>query len=65
MFNKEYIHTGIFPGEFGRKIKHLQEVRHASDYDDFYVISKEETEEQIKDSEEIVAAIGQYLKKLG
>lgn len=39
--------------------------RKVSDYTyDFYVISKEETEEQLKDAEEIVAAIGQYLESL-
>lgn len=37
-FNKDFIHTGIFSEKYGRKIKETQDVRHSSDYDDFYVI---------------------------
>ena len=36
--NKDFVHTGIFPKEISR----AQEVRHASDYDDFYIVSIEE-----------------------
>ena len=31
-FNKNYIHTEIFPRELGRKIVKAEEIRHASDY---------------------------------
>ena len=34
-FNKEYVKSGIFPREIGRKIGEAEEIRHASDYDDF------------------------------
>ena len=46
-FNKDYVKTEIFPREVGRKIGEAEEIRHASDYDDFYIASKEETERQI------------------
>ena len=36
-FNKDYVKTGIFPREIGRKIGEAEEIRHASDYDDFYI----------------------------
>ena len=36
-FNKDFVHTGVFPKEISRKISRAQEVRHASDYDDFYI----------------------------
>ena len=36
-FNKDFVHTGIFPKEISKKINKAQEVRHASDYDDFYM----------------------------
>ena len=35
-FNKDYVKTEIFPREIGRKISRAEEIRHASDYDDFY-----------------------------
>lgn len=43
-FNKEYIKTEIFPRTIGRKIAEAEEIRHASDYDDFYIASREETQ---------------------
>jgi len=63
-FNKEYVHTGIFPKEMSRKISRAQEIRHASDYDDFYIISIEDAREQIEAAEEIVSAIEKYLLSL-
>ena len=36
-FNKDYVKTSIFPREIGRKIGQAEEIRHASDYDDFYI----------------------------
>ena len=43
-FNKDYVKTEIFSREIGRKIGEAEEIRHASDYDDFYIASREETE---------------------
>ena len=43
-FNKDYVKTEIFPREMGRKIGEAEEIRHASDYDDFYIASREESE---------------------
>lgn len=38
-FNKNDIKTEIFPREIGRRIGEAEEIRHASDYDDFYIAS--------------------------
>lgn len=54
--------TGIFPKEISRKIGRAQEVRHASDYDDFYIVSVEDAKEQIKTAEEVVNMVEEYLK---
>ena len=40
-FNKEYVAKEIFPREIGRKLGTLQRVREKSDYDDFYIASRE------------------------
>ena len=61
-FNKEYIYGGVFPKEIGRKISKAQEVRHASDYDDFYVVSKEETFNQLEWAKEIVCIVKEYIE---
>ena len=61
-FNKNYIHTKIFPRELGRKIVKAEEIRHASDYDDFYIASREEAEKQILVAEEFIEMVRQYCK---
>ena len=50
-FNKDFVHTGTFPKEISRRISRAQEMRHASDYDDFYVVSVEDAMEQMKTAE--------------
>ena len=47
-FRRLYIKTGIFDVELSRIISVLSDSRNDSDYDDFFVISKEEVAEQIK-----------------
>lgn len=59
-FNKEYVKNGIFSREIGRKISGVEEIRHASDYDDFYIATKEEADEQIAVAEEFIRMIETY-----
>lgn len=59
-FNKDYIRTEIFPKAIGRKIASAEEIRHASDYDDFYIATKEEAREQIEVAEEVITIIETY-----
>lgn len=61
-FNKNYIHTGIFPNELGRKIVTAEEIRHASDYDTFYIASKEITAQQIQTAEQLLSLVTKYLE---
>ena len=44
----------------GRKIGEAEEIRHASDYDDFYIASKEETERQIAVAGEFIELVEKY-----
>ena len=59
-FNKDYVKTGIFSREIGRKISHAEEIRHACDYDDFYIASKAETENQIVVADEFIQLAEEY-----
>lgn len=59
-FNKEYVKTEIFPREIGRRIAEAEEIRHASDYDDFYIASKEESERQIAVAGEFIELVEKY-----
>lgn len=60
-FNKKYIKEEIFPRSLGRKIAEAEEIRHASDYDDFYIATQEEAEEQIKTAEELIELVEKYV----
>ena len=60
-FNKNYVQPEIFPRELGRKIVKAEEIRHASDYDTFYIASKEITAQQIETATKILGLAEQYL----
>lgn len=60
-FNKNYVQPEIFPRELGRKIVKAEEIRHASDYDTFYIASKEITAQQIETAAKILELAKQYL----
>ena len=59
-FNKEYVKTEIFPREIGRRIGEAEEIRHASDYDDFYIASREETIRIIDAADELIHLVELY-----
>ncbi len=61
-FRKNYLKTGLLPREFSPVIDGLIEARQGSDYDDFYIISKEEVEEQLRDSKKFISAVEDFLK---
>lgn len=63
-FNKDFVHTGIFPKEISRKISRAQEVRHSSDYDDFYIVSIEDAKEQLDTAIEVVNMVEKYLDSI-
>ena len=62
-FNKNYIKTEIFPRKIGRQIAESEEIRHASDYDDFYIAVKEETIEQLETAKQLINLIEEPVKK--
>lgn len=59
-FNKDYVKTEIFPREIGRRIGEAEEIRHASDYDDFYIASREESERQVAVADEFIRLVENY-----
>lgn len=62
-FNKSYVHTEKFPREIGRAIAKAAKVRHASDYDEFYIASREEAEKQIQTACALITAVAEYVEK--
>lgn len=62
-FNKNFVAKGIFSREIGKGLGRIQQKREKSDYDDFYMASSEEAQEQIEIAETTLSAIKEYLKK--
>ena len=72
-FNKKYIKDDIFPRTLGRQISRAEEVRHASDYDEFYIVAKEERAEVLfkpiqiapdKTAKEVFKKLNERLSKI-
>lgn len=63
-FNKDYVKKEIFPREIGRRIGEAEEIRHASDYDDFYIASREESQRQVIVAEEFIQMVEEYCEKI-
>lgn len=60
-FRKNYIKTGIFSTEMSDIISKLFNVRASSDYDDFYIISKEKVTKQYENAKLFVETVDKYL----
>ena len=60
-FRRRYIKEGIFPTEISKMIGSAFTIRNASDYDDMFITSKNDTKEQIDNAEYVYKAIGAYI----
>ena len=63
-FRRRYIKENIFPIEMSKMIGSAFTIRNASDYDDMFIASKDETAEQIANAEWIYRLIREYIEKL-
>ena len=63
-FNKNYVHTNLFPRSIGHKIVQASSIREDSDYDDEFVANKEKTWEQIQTAEELIGLVEEYILNL-
>lgn len=66
-FNYIFIYkgNGTFTSEDYSKIARCEQIRSASDYDDFYVASKEEARQQVENARYIVTKIDKYIADIG
>lgn len=60
-FRKDYLKTEFLPKELSFIIDALVEIRQGSDYDDFYIVSKEEVEEQLENAKIFVKEVEKFL----
>ena len=60
-FRKRYLKTEILDRKLSAIITEAFEIRNASDYDDFYIVAKEDVEHQIDNALLFMRAIATYL----
>lgn len=62
-FQKNYIKTEIFERKYSKYLTSAFQIRNSCDYDDFYIVSKANAEEQYRKVDEMIHAIVDYLSK--
>lgn len=60
-FRKEYIKTGIFDVSMSDIISEAFDIRSDSDYNDYFVISKKEVEEQVLSAQCFYDRVEEYV----
>ena len=60
-FRQRYIKTKIFPANYSDIVGDAFDIRIDSDYEDFYLISKDEVAAQIENAKTFLAAVEEYL----
>ena len=63
-FQKEYIKTGIFDKKLSKYLQGAFQIRNSCDYDDFYVASKQDAQEQYERAEEMLRILEDYINRL-
>ncbi|NSW90114.1 MAG: HEPN domain-containing protein [Firmicutes bacterium] len=60
-FNQKYIATGKIEIEFSKILMSAQKIRNSSDYDEFYIVSIKDAENQINNATKFIDRIEKFL----
>ena len=60
-FRSRYVKTGVFDKTWSKLIQMLSEYRNGSDYNDFFIISRDEVSEQIDRARGFLDAVRTFL----
>lgn len=63
-FIKNYIKTGKFEKQIGQILTSAENIRIQSDYDDFFIASKQQAEEQLEKARKFVDEIETYINSI-
>lgn len=62
-FNRFHVKEGDFPREASKIIKSASEIREQADYEDFFVVCRQDAQEQIQKAETFLSLVKEYLDK--
>ena len=63
LFNKEYINKGIISVEYYTILKSAERIRTDSDYQDFYIATKLQAEEQLENAKKFLNGIKDFINQ--
>lgn len=63
-FQREYIKTGVFDKQYSKYLQSAFQIRNTCDYDDFFIASKQDAEEQFEKAKQMLLAILTYLNQV-
>lgn len=60
-FRRRYVKEGVFPVKISKMIGEAFTIRNASDYDDMFIASKSDTQEQIENADYVYELLAAYI----
>lgn len=63
-FQREYVKTELFDKKYSKYLQSAFQIRNSCDYDDFFIASKQDADEQYQRASEFYQAIKKYLEEL-
>lgn len=63
-FQNQYVRTGIFGKEYSSILAKASTIRNDSDYNDFFIASREDTQKQIENADKFITAIEEYMGRI-
>ena len=60
-FQKEFIKSEVFDRKYAKYLQKAFQIRNSCDYDEFFIISKQDAEEQYERAVEILGVIEKYI----
>lgn len=62
LFNQQFVKTGLLSKDYGKILKNCRDLREAGDYDDFYLVSREEALKVMENASRFIRGIKLFLE---
>ena len=60
-FNQNFVSKGIFDRKYSKILMSAEMIRNKSDYNDFYLASREDAEKQVQGAKEFISEMNRYI----
>jgi len=64
LFNQQFVKTGILPKDYGKILKSAKDLRQAGDYDDFFLVSREEALSAVENASRFIRGIRLFIENI-